>query len=49
MEIWDNPKRKSENMITTKEDVVSYLLNLNYNLFKKINDNYIFFPKDLKA
>ena len=34
MEIWDNPKRKSENMITTKEDVVSYLLNLNYNLFK---------------
>ena len=49
MEIWDNPKRKSENMITTKEDVVSYLLNLNYNLFKKITDNYIFFPKDLKA
>ena len=49
MEIWDNPKRKSENMITTKEDVVSYLLNLNYNLFKKINFNYIFFPKDLKA
>tara|TARA_B100001029_G_scaffold143046_1_gene122749 strand:+ start:773 stop:1513 length:741 start_codon:yes stop_codon:yes gene_type:complete len=49
MEIWDNPKRKSENMITTKEDVVSYLLNLNYNLFKKINDNYIFFPKNLKA
>ena len=35
-------------MITTKEDVVSYIENLGYKLLKKINDNYIFFPKNLK-
>ena len=49
IEIWDNPKRKLENMITTKEDVISCIVNLNYSLFKKINDNYIFFPKDLET
>ena len=48
VEIWENQKRKFENMITTKEDVVSYIENLGYKLFKKINDNYIFFPKNLK-
>ena len=49
MEIWDNIKRKSENMVTSKEDVISYIESLNYILFKKINDNYIFFPKGLKT
>ena len=48
VEIWGNQKRKFENMITTKEDVVSYIENLEYKLLKKINDNYIFFPKNLK-
>ena len=28
VEIWENQKRKFENMITTKEDVVSYIENL---------------------
>ena len=48
VEIWENQKRKFENMITTKEDVISYIKNLEYKFFKKINDNYIFFPKNLK-
>ena len=48
LEIWENQKRKFENMITTKEDVISYVEKLGYKLFKKINDNYIFFPKNLK-
>ena len=30
VEIWENQKRKFENMITTKEDVVSYIENLGY-------------------
>ena len=48
VEIWDNQKRKFENMITRKEDVISCVENLEYKLLKKINDNYIFFPKNLK-
>jgi len=47
-EIWENQKRKFENMITSKEDVISCVENLGYKLIKKINDNYIFFPKNLK-
>jgi len=47
-EIWENSKRKLENMSTTSEEVVEYINSLGYNLLKKINDNYIFFPKNLK-
>ena len=48
IEIWENSKRRTENMETTKEDVVKYIKNLDYKLFKKINDNYVFFPNNLK-
>ena len=48
VEIWENQKRKFENMITTSEDVLSYVENLGYKLLKKVNDNYIFLPKNLK-
>jgi len=48
IEIWENSKRRTENMETTKEDVVKYIENLDYKLFKKINDNYVFFPNYLK-
>tara|TARA_B100000029_G_scaffold170524_1_gene166790 strand:+ start:5566 stop:6306 length:741 start_codon:yes stop_codon:yes gene_type:complete len=48
VEIWENQKRKFENMITTREDVISYIENLGYKLSKKINDNYVFFPENLK-
>ena len=48
IEIWENPKRKLENMSTTKEDVLAYINNLDYKLVKQLNDNCIFFPKNLK-
>lgn len=47
-EIWENSKRKLENMSTTSEEVVEYINSLDYKLLKKFNDNYIFFPKNLK-
>jgi hypothetical protein len=49
MEIWENPKRKLENMSTTKEEVITYVNNLDYKLVKQLNDNCIFFPKNLKV
>lgn len=47
IEIWENFKRKQENMDTTSEEIVEFILNLNYKLIKKLNDNFIFFPKNL--
>ena len=49
IEIWDDPKRRSENLVSSKEDVISYIKNLDYAFIKKINDNYIFFPNNLKT
>ena len=46
IEIWENPKRKLENMSTTKEEVLTYINNLDYKLVKQLNDNYIFFILD---
>ena len=34
-------------MDTTSEEIVEFILNLNYKLIKKLNDNFIFFPKNL--
>lgn len=48
IEIWENSKRKLENMSTTSEEVVEYISSLDYKLLRKLNDNYIFFPKNLK-
>tara|TARA_Y100000590_G_scaffold50382_1_gene53130 strand:- start:2456 stop:3196 length:741 start_codon:yes stop_codon:yes gene_type:complete len=47
-EIWGNSKRKLENMSTTQEEVTDSILGLDYKLVKRLNDNYIFFPKNLK-
>ena len=49
IEIWENPKRKLENMSTTKEEVLTYINNLDYKLVKQLNDDYIFFPQNLKV
>ncbi len=48
LEIWDNKKRKFEKLSNTKEDILKFFEDIEYNFIKKINDNYIFFPKDLK-
>ena len=47
-QIWGNSKRKLENMSTTQEEVTDSILGLDYKLVKRLNDNYIFFPKNLK-
>ena len=47
-EIWSDKKREMENLSTKLEDVFSYIKSLDYTLYKKINDNYIFFPKSSK-
>ena len=49
VEIWNNAKRKLENMSSTKEDVIKYTTSLNYRLLNKVNDDYIFFPENLKV
>ena len=35
-------------MLTTKEHVIKNIVGLGYKLVKKFNDNYIFFPENLK-
>ena len=45
IEIWDNNKRKNENMLIKQEDVINYILSLNYILIKNVGDDYIFEPK----
>ena len=44
IEIWNNPKRVIENMNTTTEDIIFYIIELGYKLYKNINDDYIFLP-----
>jgi len=42
IEIWDDFKRKTENMATTQKDIVDFIISLNYNLINKIGDDFIF-------
>jgi FkbM family methyltransferase len=44
VEIWNNNKRKSENMKETQEEVIDYIKSLNYTLIKVIGDDFIFEP-----
>ena len=46
VEIWNNNKRNLERMQTTNDEIINYVINLGYKLFKQIGDNYIFLPKD---
>jgi FkbM family methyltransferase len=45
IEIWDDNKRKNENMTTTQNEIINYILSLNYTLIKNIHDDFIFEPK----
>ena len=46
IEIWDDEIRKSEKLQTSREDVVNYITNLGYTLYKIIGgDDFIFIPK----
>lgn len=44
IEIWNNYKRKRENMIETQEEVINYIKSLNYILVSQIGDDFIFEP-----
>jgi FkbM family methyltransferase len=44
IEIWNNTKRKQENMLTTQEDIIHYIQSLNYKVVKNIGDDFIFEP-----
>ena len=37
-----------ENIKVKREEVINYILGLNYKLVKQLGDNFIFFPKHLK-
>ena len=43
-EIWDDDKRKSENMFSSREDIINIIISLGYTLHKKIDDDYVFLP-----
>jgi len=45
IEIWDDNKRKNENMTTTQNEIINHILSLNYTLIKNIHDDFIFEPK----
>lgn len=44
IEIWDDAKRKAENMPTKQDEIVKYILAMNYKLFTNIGDDFVFFP-----
>jgi FkbM family methyltransferase len=45
IEIWDNNKRKIENMFISRENVIKHIVELGYTLYKSIDDDFIFIPK----
>jgi FkbM family methyltransferase len=46
-EIWDDDKRKSENMNSSRQDIINVITSLGYTLYKNIDDDYVFLPNRL--
>jgi FkbM family methyltransferase len=44
IEIWNDYKRQRENMSTTQEEVINYIISLNYKLIMNLSDDFIFEP-----
>lgn len=44
IEIWDNNKRKEENMKISREDIINIILSMKYQLKKQIDEDFVFFP-----
>ena len=44
IEIWDDNKRKFENMKVSRNYVINLVINLGYVLYKQIDDDFIFLP-----
>ena len=49
IEIWGNKKRRLENMNSCSEDIVNFIINLNYKIASRFGDNYIFVTEDLNV
>ena len=45
IEIWNDNKRRYENMKTTTIDIINYIISLNYKLVTNLGDDYIFEPE----
>jgi hypothetical protein len=46
-EIWDDDKRKSENMFSSRQDIINIITSLGYTLYKNIEDDYVFLPNKI--
>ena len=44
IEIWNNAKRKSEQIIQSQEELINYIKSLNYILITNIGDDFVFEP-----
>ena len=45
IEIWDDDKRKSENMFSSRQDIIDVIISLGYTIYKIIDDvDYVFLP-----
>jgi FkbM family methyltransferase len=44
VEIWNNIKRKHERMKHSQQEVIKYIISLNYKLIKQIDEDFIFEP-----
>jgi FkbM family methyltransferase len=47
IEIWNDNKRKKENMNTTQNEIIKYIEFLDYTLINQIGDDFIFIPNKL--
>ena len=47
IEIWNDNKRKKENMNTTRHEIIKYIVSLDYTLINQIDDDFIFEPNKL--
>jgi len=44
MEIWNNEIRKNEKLKTSRDDIINYIVDIGYILYKNIDDDFIFLP-----
>ena len=45
IEIWNDNKRKTENMHISQMDIIKYIESLEYKLINQIGDDFVFEPK----
>ena len=45
IELWDDKKRIEENMTTSQNYMINYIINMGYKLIRKIENDFIFIPQ----